>query len=809
MSRKQRTTKSKRKFSKAPNSEGATVTDLSATEQVSMSSAISQAYADAWTGDMFAPGAPVMPRYSDGEKPRVFDYAAGVNLYMTPRSGYGLIPFPTLRTFADMCDAVRIVIEAIKREIRALEWDIQPLNSKDDTDYSTDIGALRAFWSAPDGFTEFDAWCNSVLEDVLVVDALSLWENVDEEGQIKSIEQIDGATIRPLLDKRGKIPAPPVPAYMQAIKGQNWQWFTVDQMVYRPFNTSPTSPYGKSPTEFLILRINEYLRRQQSNAAYWDQTNVPEALVGLPKEMQVEAIKTFQEYFDALLTGDINKLRRLKFIPVAGASMPVYEFRRPDVTSVFDEWMLKMTCWAFGFLPSELGLVSGSGLGGKGFMEGQENAQYRFGLGPLIQYIQNVITGIIKKQTSAPLGFRFINIGPEEDQQIEGQVLQTQLQNGVIDINVWRKKVGQEPIEGAKPFMVINGVPILLDDLFAPKPATTTPVVSTEKTPATGLAPATESEPAPAKVQTSDEAVIKLALSEWREKVKRRLSDNKVAGCDPPQLVKALLPTDLVGSIKRQLTTAEGDPLEVFTPFLAKAGGPRHATTQRDEIEARLNQSLSDILDELSGEYEDPRSLVNAEDDYWVAFYERVGKALTPGLVNATLVGVSEVPRITSMSAVVDWSIVNDSAAQWARDYAASLVTKLRENTVKSVRDAVADWIEQGGALKDLRNSINGIINDKPRAQLIAQTESTRAFAEGNTVAWKAQGVEARKWFTARDEAVCPICGKNKKTGDPGLEGVVARIGEPFVHPTTKKTYANPPAHPGCRCYLQPVVVEK
>ena len=325
----------KRRLNKAPDA-GAIAADMPAT--------MPDAYAQAWTGGLFAPGAPVMPRYTDDEKPRVFDYGAGINLYMTPRGGYNLLPFPMLRNFADLCDSVRIVIEAIKRQIRSLEWDIQPLDSKDDHDYSTQIKALREWWKHPDGVTEFDSVCNSWLEDVLVVDALSLWLDIDDGGQLVQIDQIDGATIRPLLDIRGRVPRPPVPAYVQAIKGTNWQWFTQDRLLYRPFNTSPTSPYGRSPTEYLIMRINEALRRQMSNTTYWDQTNVPEAMVGLPDDMKLEAIRAFQDYFDALLVGDINKLRRLKFMPVKSASMPVYEFRRPDVTSAFDEWMLRMTC---------------------------------------------------------------------------------------------------------------------------------------------------------------------------------------------------------------------------------------------------------------------------------------------------------------------------------------------------------------------------------------------------------------------------------------------------------------------------------
>lgn len=528
------------------------VQDLSGSMPVIGANNIAQAYSEAWTGPVFAPGAPVAPRMPDDEKPRVFDYASGINLTMTPRSGYGQLTFAALKNFADLCDVVRIVIEAIKREIRSFEWEIGPIESADKSDYSAEIKRLATFWRKPDGVTEFDAWCNAILEDMLVYDAVTLWLDVDNSGAVSSVEQIDGTTIRPLLDLRGRTPRPPVPGYMQFVKGQNWQWFTADRMLYRPYNTSASSPYGKSPIEFLVIRINEMLRRQYSNTSYWDQTNTPEAIIGLPEEWNTEQIKTFQEYWDALLVGDINMLRRIKFMPFKGTP-PVYEFRRPDATAaqVFDEWMLKMTCWAYGFLPSELGLVPGSGLGGKGFADGQENSLYRFGLGPIIQYLQNLFSGIVAMQTDQPLCWRFKNKGPADDALQQDQRMQIQLQNGAIDVNVWRNKLGQDPIPNAKPFMIIAGQPVLLEDIFNPKPEPVAPaaVTVTQAAPfgepsatpppppveAASTAQTDESAPAPS------EAAVKLAMDQWLEKCKRRLADGKSPDCEPPAVAAVIL----------------------------------------------------------------------------------------------------------------------------------------------------------------------------------------------------------------------------------------------------------------------------
>jgi rubredoxin len=71
---------------------------------------------------------------------------------------------------------------------------------------------------------------------------------------------------------------------------------------------------------------------------------------------------------------------------------------------------------------------------------------------------------------------------------------------------------------------------------------------------------------------------------------------------------------------------------------------------------------------------------------------------------------------------------------------------------------------------------------------MIAVTETTRVFAEGNKLAWDSTGVvSGSKWQTANDDLVCPICGPlNEQVTDD-----------------------EPPAHVNCRCWKRPVVDEE
>ena len=78
---------------------------------------------------------------------------------------------------------------------------------------------------------------------------------------------------------------------------------------------------------------------------------------------------------------------------------------------------------------------------------------------------------------------------------------------------------------------------------------------------------------------------------------------------------------------------------------------------------------------------------------------------------------------------------------------------------------------------------------------MIAQTESTRAFHEGVTMAWSNAGVKEFIWRTQNDSHVCPVCLElNNKRGS--LTDGVAYKGKSY----------KPPAHVRCRCFAAPDV---
>ena len=71
---------------------------------------------------------------------------------------------------------------------------------------------------------------------------------------------------------------------------------------------------------------------------------------------------------------------------------------------------------------------------------------------------------------------------------------------------------------------------------------------------------------------------------------------------------------------------------------------------------------------------------------------------------------------------------------------------------------------------------------------MIATTETTRLYAEGNRAAYEAAGIMNDEWQTVADKDVCSICeglGGRKRVEDERTE--------------------TPPAHVLCRCAILPV----
>lgn len=183
---------------------------------------------------------------------------------------------------------------------------------------------------------------------------------------------------------------------------------------------------------------------------------------------------------------------------------------------------------------------------------------------------------------------------------------------------------------------------------------------------------------------------------------------------------------------------------------------------------------------------------------FWEDERRRLLAVLGPVIEGAALAGAAAVAR--SLGGIsLDYGLVNEDAADWARRYTDELLNHLDATSERLVGEALAEWIEQPGApMGDLVDLLTPrFAGNQARADLIAVTETTRAYANGQKAAFQAAGVTRWRWNTNRDELVCPICAP--------LNGQVAEIGQAFGE-FRGKFFTEPPSHPGCRCFVSPAV---
>ncbi len=539
--------------------------------------------ANAALTSQFGPGQAAQPLWGD-EPPRLFEYQPGHNLVTVPRAGYGVLPFPVLRALAQSSKEIRLNIELIKRTVRGLEWEIKARDDALVDGYQRETQSLTEFFERPDGVNGFDGWVNMLLEDLLVLDAVTIYPDVDESGRVLSLDLVDGATIRPLLDLRGRTPRPPAPAYLQILHGMATTHYAADRLIYAPLNAKVHSPYGESPIEWALMAINTAIRHDLQRMGYFTEGNIPGVLVSVDvNQTTPQQIRDLTEYFNALAQGDINRAHKILFVPTSGANS-IFQPQQPDADKIdVDRWLMQVVCWAFGNNPAEFGLVASSGLGGAGYVAGMENAQYRSMIGPITGYLKSLFDRILRDFFRRPdAEFRWKGLEPPEDELRRAQIDQVYLTMGVYSPAYVQERLG---------------VPREYRQTVTPPPAFGAPTVG-------GL---------PAQFAPYFERAARYELHRWRQ--------NAVAlfkGRTREQFASDILPLDLQNEIRAQLNDCKtaDDAAAVFDRLLS------------DDLEKRLKRPyapvLPDPLDALKRA--SAQELEQAIAEYFAGLKERILK---------------------------------------------------------------------------------------------------------------------------------------------------------------------------------------
>ena len=156
--------------------------------------------------------------------------------------------------------------------------------------------------------------------------------------------------------------------------------------------------------------------------------------------------------------------------------------------------------------------------------------------------------------------------------------------------------------------------------------------------------------------------------------------------------------------------------------------------------------------------------------------------------------------ELGEMGVQLSWDVYDRAARQWALKYRYDLVTRINASTREQLGKVMARWIASDEDFGQLTERVWKVVPTNPyphirdRAQLIAQTEMTRVYAESRIAGLKEAGYRRMVWQTANDELVCTRVCAPLHDREGSLEMGV-------LNPLNGRYY-KPPAHPSCRCSL-------
>lgn len=419
---------------------------------------------ESWMG----PGQPTRPVAPDGTQARRLDYPVGINYNYIPRGSYEAIDYKSLRALSEGWDLLRTVIETRKDQLSRVPADFvckpKPGESSKDTALRNDqdprLQTLRDFFKWPNQENSFKDWQRMILEDLFVIDAVSVLPRWRNDGGIYGFDVIDGASISRIVDAQGRTPRPPQAAYRQILHGipavdmmAIAPTIKKDQLIYKPRNVRAHKLYGYSPVEQIITTVNIAIRRQLHQLEYYTDGTVPDAMIELPDTWTPDQIAQFETYWNSKFA-DQKERRKASFLPLGSKVSWTKDAMLKDE---MDEWLARLVAFAFSIPPNalikQLNRASAQKMSDDAKSEGLE---------PLMSWWTDLMNIMVQEY----IGFKDIEhtfgdvlrSNPVE----EAKVNDIYVRNGTKSIDEVREELELEPIGADNAIITMSGpVPVV------------------------------------------------------------------------------------------------------------------------------------------------------------------------------------------------------------------------------------------------------------------------------------------------------------------------------------------------------------
>jgi hypothetical protein len=738
--------------------------------------------------DWFGPSEPLAPTAPPEVAGRRWDIATGFNLVTAPRgidsTGSPRIGFRELRALADNYDMLRLIIETRKDQLAKLTWSVR---AKDEAKRDQDdprLKLLTDFFVYPDREHSWDAWLRAAVEDMLVIDAATIYPRKSRGGGLYALDIVDGATIKPVIDDHGRRPSPPLPAYQQVLKGLPAVDYRSDELFYFPRNYRAPFVYGCPPVEQVVMTVNIAMRRQLHQLEFYTAGTVPDMLIPVPDTWSPSQIEEFQAYFDALYTDNTAERRRARFVPGA-MTKGVVQTKEAALKDEYDEWLARICCYAFSVSPQWAVKQMN-----RSTAETQQEQALMEGLAPLQAWVKVMIDRCL----ADGFGADDLEFAWDEEDSIDptaqNELLLGQLKEGAITLDEFRAEFGRVPYPkglGAKPLIYTATGAVTLDSVINPP----------EPAPAPGAIDPVTGKPTGAQVAGQPGKPPQPGADGEIERSPGRTGgkngDAESAGRGG-RMEKAARPRRPARPLSAFSQETEDILAAIWRPLLDSEG-------KRLAAAAQLGRKMPAAKMQKAADAPDPGAAGGAgagqnngdenfqlDPDAWEEAEESSRKAIE----GQALRGSTERIAMLGLDDAAITALANPNAVAWAQAHAAELVSQVADTTRERVNALVTQAEDEGWAVEKLSQAIrDDDVFGVKRAQLIAHTETRTADNQGALAGMRGaqeSGVDTEKSWVTRGDNVCLVCQSNEDDG-------WIDVGDDFNSGDDAA-----PAHPNCEC---------
>ena len=477
-------------------------------------------------GAILGPSAPLLPAPLDPTLdesgravPRKYEYQVAQNLNITQT----LVPYQVLKALVEQCDIIHRCVEIRVSEISKMDWSFTLSNSAiteimqeencshakaakiGRERYGEEIARLTEFWENPYVATDRSMveWMTEALWQVFTFDQLCIYPRYSIGAKLDAkagdkvypigFDVIDAPTIKILLDNRGDIPHPPLPAFQQMLwgfprgeftaspdteaqnlysgAGRSGQFIT-DQMFVSVKNRRTWTVYGYSPVEQAIPAATLYLNRQRwMNAEYQEGVSPKTWMKSNSMEYDPVKMAALERVLNDKLAGSTAERHRVKLLPdgFEPVAMPSEDEK---YKAEYDEFIIKRIASCFGVSPTALGVMPRSGLGGSGEHKGQQDAVDAVSQRPMEAYVVEFINALSRRflGMSKAVTFNLNDESNSADEAAKASAFKTALESGQMTLNDVRGDLGlplYDMAEADEPFIVTSQGPQFLKGSLA------------------------------------------------------------------------------------------------------------------------------------------------------------------------------------------------------------------------------------------------------------------------------------------------------------------------------------------------------